>query len=828
MAKDGKCTVMVSILEGRFFPKRPSFRVFIQCTFNKVMLAVDPVSHTASPIWDTELAWDLEARALHFLRSQRSTIKLMCYSLSPQEKKELLGYIVLDLRSTESFPAREKWMPLINNKLSSKARPEIKLAFGAGPQLLEPDLQLPKSNAVSPFISPSHQGNILQPLAHVDPSPSKEALPISPVNSSKSLRTPLIHPVSFSSPTRFDTPDPHAATDEVSPVKDPHQLQIIQDGTYSLGQNFTNVYHLSIKIVSLKDLHFLSIIPTPTHSSSGFYIFLQVFNHQLKTIPFPDYKAPSFPEENLKFKIKSNINDITTFFMSLKCFKIYLCFEEKILAESTFEFPSLPDFLGTEFTCTLLLIEPGIQIRDHPKLEMKLLLRELSLSKSTSPISNIKPVHRTLNEKITVDSPSQPPSTIVWHQYRFSIDIKAIRDLVLHSSNVFVKYSYPAFGTPSPFISHPPVQVFKNIETPFHQAFAAYEFVMSPLRLQQYFERVPLEIQLFHKDEFTKDQYLGSSHVSFSSLLKQPKKQVSDTNQKVQVFDQWVYIFTDESKKTRVATLRIALSLEDFGIIEEQVGFEPGGLTPSTEQVPPSVPPPVSELSSQEIDHSPQISTEKKLEPETFESKVYDLSNSSFLTPSISAQAQTTPFLSHSHPSLETFFQQAQMQVDNWKKKQEVLFSQELKKRDQMAMEELEKKMLEKESILDAKMLDFRILEEQLEKLLGELEARETKLAEAEKSLEDRQIDLERVFQNKCTQVDDLATKLATEYQQKHQLESQLTQELQRQKSVLIQERDEWEAKYRQLDAQFFDFKNKHTVPETEYQKKIMELTEKL
>ncbi|KAJ3198031.1 hypothetical protein HDU67_003608, partial [Dinochytrium kinnereticum] len=45
-----------------------------------------------------------------------------------------------------------------------------------------------------------------------------------------------------------------------------------------------------------------------------------------------------------------------------------------------------------------------------------------------------------------------------WHQYRFSIDLRSVRGAFSASTGgIYLKYSYPAFGSTAPFITHPPV-----------------------------------------------------------------------------------------------------------------------------------------------------------------------------------------------------------------------------------------------------------------------------------------------------------------------------------------------------------------------------------
>jgi centrosomal protein CEP120 len=69
------------------------------------------VDYSPDPIWDTELAWELDGKMLRYLRTQRAMLKLQCFALHPDAHRELVGYVMLDLRQAQSIPAKEKWYP---------------------------------------------------------------------------------------------------------------------------------------------------------------------------------------------------------------------------------------------------------------------------------------------------------------------------------------------------------------------------------------------------------------------------------------------------------------------------------------------------------------------------------------------------------------------------------------------------------------------------------------------------------------------------------------------------------------------------------------------
>ncbi|XP_053909763.1 LOW QUALITY PROTEIN: centrosomal protein of 120 kDa-like [Cuculus canorus] len=130
--------IVVSVLEGRCFPKRPQHMLIVEAKFDGERLATDPVEHTDQPEFATELAWELDRKALHQHRLQRSPIKLQCFALDPATSaKENIGYVVLDLRSVQEKRQAPKWYPLLSNKYS-KFKSEIQVGV-----VLETDLKAP-------------------------------------------------------------------------------------------------------------------------------------------------------------------------------------------------------------------------------------------------------------------------------------------------------------------------------------------------------------------------------------------------------------------------------------------------------------------------------------------------------------------------------------------------------------------------------------------------------------------------------------------------------------------------------------------------------------
>lgn len=61
----GDCVWQLHSFTGRYFPKRPKHVLIVEAKFDGEQLATDPVEHTDQPEFATELAWELDRKALH-------------------------------------------------------------------------------------------------------------------------------------------------------------------------------------------------------------------------------------------------------------------------------------------------------------------------------------------------------------------------------------------------------------------------------------------------------------------------------------------------------------------------------------------------------------------------------------------------------------------------------------------------------------------------------------------------------------------------------------------------------------------------------------------
>jgi centrosomal protein CEP120 len=180
-------------------------------------------------------------------------------------------------------------------------------------------------------------------------------------------------------------------------------------------------------------------------------------------------------------------------------------------------------------------------------------------------------------------SSSMPSDPSPWHQFRFAVDIKSVRNFQLKSSKVYFMYTYDPLGTTSPILTYPAKDViWPESEVLIPNSFCAFEFVVDPQRINGYLAEFPLHLELWQKDSYEQDMQLGVVDIDVSPLLKtRPTKTASNDGKTtiVRTYDAYYRMmwtrqaretYAQEFEKHRydVGEVRVILAIEDFGAIE--------------------------------------------------------------------------------------------------------------------------------------------------------------------------------------------------------------------------------------------------------------------
>ncbi|NXJ98910.1 CE120 protein, partial [Corythaixoides concolor] len=812
--------IVVSVLEGRYFPKRPKHMLIVEAKFDGEQLATDPVEHTDQPEFATELAWELDRKALHQHRLQRTPIKLQCFALDPvSSTKENVGYIVLDLRAVQEKKQAPKWYPLLSNKYT-KFKSEIQVSV-----VLETDSK-----------------------ALVDGFKAKEAPPRE--GKASALLSGL---------------DPKS----IVPVWNE------EEGYHQIGpaEYCRDYFVLSITIAFAAQLEQLvpSTMKLPERQPE-FFFYYSLLGNDVTNEPFTDLINPNFEPERASVRIRSTANVLQVYLCAQSKLQIHLCCGDQSLGsteiplsgllkkgnleidqhpvaiEGTFalippnrakqKLPQLPlDMAPTVGVSVVLqrerlsaqpliplnpptepkqpqekVVSPisgkteGLQQRsqnvpsqaDHSSTEDEATESEvesLKFEKGTKlkQKADNGPVAPSQPKPVSASSSSEPLSAqkivipAASHHFCFSIDLRSIRGLeVGFPINCILRYSYPFFGSAAPIMTSPPVEVRKNMEVFLPQSYCAFDFATIPHQLQDTFFRLPLLVELWHKDKTAKDLLLGMARLQLSNVLASEKTRFLGGNGEQcwrQTCNEIVSVTAAQGSGNRIAELSYAITLEDYGLVKMQEV-----LVSDSSQC-------VGAGQQRHASHTqPRCASENHPEPR------------------------------------ETLEYKAALELEMWKEMQEDIFENQLKKKEiahmQALAEEWKKRDKEREALVKKKVAEYTVLEEQLQKTLRDLDKRERQLFSAESEVKRVKKELQAEHERNLQELQDSMRRAREECTHQVELERSKIKQLEEDKLRLQQQLYEAENKHKILEKEFQHYREQQSSkPEIQLQSEINLLT---
>ncbi|KAM6037043.1 centrosomal protein of 120 kDa isoform 1-T1 [Theristicus caerulescens] len=851
--------IVVSVLEGRYFPKRPKHMLIVEAKFDGEQLATDPVEHTDQPEFATELAWELDRKALHQHRLQRTPIKLQCFALDPvSSAKENIGYIVLDLRAVQEKKQAPKWYPLLSNKYT-KFKSEIQVGV-----VLETDSKAlvdgfkakeapPREGKASTFLSGLDPKSIVAVLNEeegyhqIGPAEYCRDYFVLSVTIAFATQLEQLVPSTMKLPERQPefffyysllgndvTNEPF--TDLINPNFEPERasvrirstadvlqvylcaqskLQIhLCCGDQSLGSTEIPLSGLLKKGNMEIDHHPLAIegafvlippnrakqklpqFPLDMAPTVGVSVILQ--RESLSAQPLIPLNAPTEPKEPQE-KVLSPISG-----------------KPEVLQQRSQNVPSQADHSSstedeaTESEVGSLKFEKGMKLKKkglvaescqevHKQYTEELPVFK-SESKEKSPLlsylqnpTDNGPVAASQPNPVGASSSSEPVSAqkivipAASHHFCFSIDLRSIRGLeVGFPINCILRYSYPFFGSAAPIMTSPPVEVRKNMEVFLPQSYCAFDFATIPHQLQDTFFRLPLLVELWHKDKTAKDLLLGLARLQLSNVLASEKTRFLGGNGEQcwrQTCNETVSVTAAQGSGNRIAELSYAITLEDYGLVKMQEVL----VSDSSQCV-----------GAGQQQHDRHI------------------------------QSRCTP---EDHPEpRETLEYKAALELEMWKEMQEDIFENQLKKKEMAHMqalaEEWKKRDREREALVKKKVAEYTVLEEQLQKTLRDLDKRERQLFSAESELQRVKKELQAEHERNLQELQSSVRRAREECAHQVELERSKIKQLEEDKLRLQQQLYEAENKHKILEKEFQQYKEQQSSkPEIQLQSEINLLT---
>ncbi|XP_072243359.1 centrosomal protein of 120 kDa [Leuresthes tenuis] len=817
-AKTDQLLIVLSILEGRNFPKSSRLSLVVQASFDGEQLATDPVEHREQPLFSTELAWELDRRTLHQHRLQRTPIKLQCFAVdSVSKKKEAVGYIILDLRSVQEVKQEPRWHPLLSSKYT-KQRPALLLSM-----VLESDSKAS------------------------EPSPDRFKAKKAPPRQGSSSVTDLL---------------PEKLEAELIPDQGYHQV-----GPADLC---TDMFVLSVTVAFATKLE--QLIPSTMKLSaedSGFFFYYSLLGNDITSEPFHNLLSPDFEPERASVRIRSSKQILQAFLSQQPSLEIHLCYGNHSLGstnvslsalaavpvdldnkvatvEGAFvlrppkrvQLPALPadlqSTLGVAVTLRKEDVAPQLSVGNkkstgapppaapppelrprssspvqkpprhsppppplpppssHTESEAESLLEELQRHKelAAADVEAAAPSEAAAGGGASSVSVSAPKVSIPSsaHHYCFSLDLCSLGKLSLpHPIAATLRYSYPFFGSAAPIMTNPPVELQRNTEVSLPQSYCAFDFAALPHQLQDTFLRVPLLVEVWHRGSSSRDQLIGRASVQLSHLLSSERTRFTGATGEPgwrQTHRDRVPVLQTQSPTEKVAELSYVATLEDLGFIRAKdviVSDSSQNEAPAPTQ-PPSHPP-----------TAPQG------------------------PPGPGAPRETLEY-------------RTALELELWKEEQEDLFDDQLRRKElrhmQALAEEWRKRDGEREALVKKKEVEYNLLEEQLQRTLSDLEKREKQLAEAELQTQRLQRELRAEHELTQRELQESSRRLQRECDHRVALERDKVRLMEEERGRLLQQIADGESRYKQLEKEFQLYREQQNVrPEFRLQSEINLLT---
>lgn len=827
--KSDQLLIVVSILEGRHFPKRPKHMLVVEAKFDGEQLATDPVNHTDQPEFATELAWEIDRKVLHQHRLQRTPIKLQCFAVDRQTSaKETIGYIVLDLRTAQETKQAPKWYQLLSNKYT-KFKSEVQISI-----TLETDTKA-QVDSFKAKGAPPRDGKVPASLLGVDPK------------------------------------------DIVAVLNE-------EGGYHQIGpaECCTDSFILSVTIAFATQLE--QLIPCTMklpERQPEFFFYYSLLGNDVTNEPFSDLINPNFEPERASVRIRSSVEILRVYLALHSKLQIHLCCGDQSLGSTEIPLSGLLKKGSTEINQHPVTVEGAFTLDPPNRAKQKLApvpvelaptvgvsvalqregidsqsLIELKTQNGHEPEHSQKRVLTPIKEK-TLTGPKSPrvspappqnqtpptkddateseveslqydkepkqavkgigsipaslaqpeatgnPSEVVTsgqkiavpatsHHFCFSIDLRSIHGLeISFPVNCILRYSYPFFGSAAPIMTNPPVEVRKNMEVFLPQSYCAFDFATMPHQLQDTFLRIPLLVELWHKDKMSKDLLLGIARIQLSNILSSEKTRFLGANGEQcwrQTYSEKVPVIAAQGSNNRIVDLSYTMTLEDYGLVKMREIFvsesSQGVSAVGQKAFPPPPPPPPPAPCPSEIQVEPR----------------------------------------------ETLEYKAALELEMWKEMQEDIFESQLKQKElahmQALAEEWKKRDRERESLVKKKVAEYSILEGKLQQALTELESREQQLVTAETELQRERKELQLERERNLQELQDSVRRARDDCVHQVELERLKLKQLEEDKHRLQQQLNDAENKYKILEKDFQQFKDQqNNKPEIRLQSEINLLT---
>jgi len=760
--------LVLGILEGRHFPSRPKHRLLIEAKLEKEILFTDPVLHEDAPRFSTELAWELDLKTFRQHRLQRSPIKLQVYSIdNNSSSKEPVGYCIIDLRTAQEKPANEKWYPLLSCKYPGK-KPQIKVALSVESESDKENEPPVKATPLKPIkekleaVLDEEQGYYMIG----SPTSNCHVFVLSVmIGAAKDLSKLIPSHISLKPEegyyfyySLFDNDVTNETFyDLINTTFPPERATVrIRSTATNLHKYFTEKQTLDIHLCSGGES-----LGYATISLKGLVL------DETKLLQEPSIVEGLFP-----LKSNKDISDSTsaTAYVGLSVVLKREHLDENemlggrsspMLAGGGMPPKTVPEAEVSEFD-GVLAESPGgkkegkgidKQSCSTPqKKEIRTKIKDSDRTRSPKGKSNVIEKMETITSDEGVN-----------HHISFSIDLRSVSQLEISNPvNLVCRYSYQFFGSTAPVITNPPVLIQRNMEALLPQSFCVFEFASSLQLLHSTLIRVPLIVEVWHRDNNMKNGLIGICQVQLSHVFDAQKTQAGPAIER-QVISEKLPIYSAESPTKKVGSLQVVLCYEDHGETRSQV--------------------------------EPLKTSQRVQNGDLSESVTMD-------TISSSDQQQGEKGDVRAMKEYEVA-----MELEMWRNEQQELFQAQLSTKEAEHMKvlatEWKRRDAERENLIQRKVKEYESLQAKLKSALLDLEQREQAVVEREMELKSIHLKMNEEHETKLNALRESSRLLKTEHDERLRLMQMKVDELQNSIVGFQEQIKYYENALRQRDSDF-------------------------
>ncbi|XP_064475025.1 centrosomal protein of 120 kDa-like isoform X2 [Ornithodoros turicata] len=741
---DQNYLIVVSILEGRYFPSRSNCSLIVEAKFDGETMTTDPVPHSCNPNFNTELAWCVDRRSLHLHRMGRTPVKLQCTAVDNSGKTEVCGYLVLEIRSIQKGKKLAKWLPLLNTKYHG-SKPELQIGMHLESDSVEnPPVNVNKDRVLGQVVNAERTK--VQQGSQSSEDTAEELIPRLNVENS-----------------------------------------CIEIGPASA---ITQLYMYGVTVSFAANLNQLVAKNDKTKLQPPYHFLYHLLGHEVTTENFDSLSNPKFPAERASVRIYSSPDILQKYFRANSSLQILLCCVDSIFGEAVIPLdqfssgsavPKYPALIEGIFQ--LHPVPPNKELSSHVKPEYRPVVGvqvEIYFPDERSPRRansldrgrhtprwrkeeqqrlEYSPPQRLAKQKDTVPSNAQEeqrvqdstvtdavPETSVLvteverdeqiHHYCFTLDLRSIY-LYPPCPEIqsYVRYHYPFFGTSSPFESEMWTDLRRNAQVTIKGGYCTFNFASTLAMVEDAFKELPLCVEVVCQDR-GKECLFGTADIHLEAIFSCPTTSFVSEGGKVgyrKILTSKVPISI--SGGTIAGELQAVISLDDLGVTTLPAGASIGD---------------VGKMPSK----------------------------------------QTTPTKKNSKIATEEEVTAMLTELEVWKQQQEILFRKQLKEKEDAHLkaltEEWKQHDMEREHIMKRKLKEYQNLDERLKAALEDVEKREQSLMKQEAEIAKQKSEFQFLKTRVQRETKEAISRSLNEYEHLLELERKKSSSLEKENAKLM------------------------------------------